>query len=171
MKVIDDFLYEQDFKDLEDYILGPAVHWKYNPFKVKQSEDTDSFQFVHVVFEPTRFPVSIERSMVACDPIFATLTKRHQFDIMHRVKINLTPRTVEHNYTAWHTDTKQHNKTAIFYVNTNNGFTRFKDGTKVMSKANRMVIFDAQTEHSGVTCTDEKVRVVININYFPKILT
>ena len=36
------------------------------------------------------------------------------------------------------------------------------------SIANRIVIFDAQTEHGGVTQTDEQVRVVVNINYFEK---
>ena len=167
MKVIDDFLSPSEYEQISDYFLGPTVDWRYNDHKVSPDEGTDSFQFTQMVFEPTRFPISKERSMKALDPLYAQL----DFDILIRVKVNMTSRTLEHNYTLFHTDTRQNNTTAIYYVNTNNGFTRFKDGTKVESKANRVVIFDAQTEHSGVSCTDEKVRVVINLNYFPKILT
>ena len=167
MKVIDDFLSPSEHEQISEYFLGPTIPWKFNEYKVDFSENTDSFQFTHMVFEPTRFPVSVEKSMEALDPLYARL----RFDILVRVKANITPRTGDHDYTQFHTDTRQNNTTAIYYVNTNNGFTRFKDGTKVESKANRIVIFDAQTEHSGVTCTDEKVRVVINLNYFPKILT
>ena len=56
--------------------------------------------------------------------------------------------------------------TSIFYVNTNNGYTKFEDGTKVESVANRMVIFPSNMKHIGTSCTDEKTRVVINFNYF-----
>ena len=167
MIIKDDFLPKDTLGKLLAYMLSPKVKWRYNEFKVRSKEDTDSFQFTQMVFEPTRFPISKERSMKALDPLYAQL----DFDILIRVKVNMTSRTLEHNYTLFHTDTRQNNTTAIYYVNTNNGFTRFKDGTKVESKANRVVIFDAQTEHSGVTCTDEKVRVVVNLNYFPKILT
>ena len=33
--------------------------------------------------------------------------------------------------------------TSIFYVNTNNGYTKFEDGSIVESVANRMLIFDS----------------------------
>ena len=55
--------------------------------------------------------------------------------------------------------------TAILYINTNNGYTKFKKGGKVKSVANRMLIFDSQLEHAGVTCTDALRRVVVNFNY------
>jgi len=57
--------------------------------------------------------------------------------------------------------------TAIFYINTNNGWTNFKNGDKVESVENRLVIFDSNLEHEGVTCTDEIRRLVINFNYVP----
>ncbi len=55
--------------------------------------------------------------------------------------------------------------TAIFYMNTNNGYTYFEDGTKVESVENRLVVFPSYFSHAGATCTDEQRRVVININY------
>jgi hypothetical protein len=59
-----------------------------------------------------------------------------------------------------------HITTAIFYVNTNNGYTELEDGTKIESVANRFVSFPGNTLHTGTSCTDEKIRVVVNFNYF-----
>ena len=56
-------------------------------------------------------------------------------------------------------------KTAIYYVNTNNGYTKFEDGTVVNSVENRCVVFDSSLRHTGTTCTDQKTRVVINFCY------
>ena len=56
--------------------------------------------------------------------------------------------------------------TSIFYINTNNGYTKFKDGTKVESIANRMITFPANMEHCGTSCTDKNIRIVINFNYY-----
>ena len=51
-------------------------------------------------------------------------------------------------------------------MNTNNGYTEFEDGTKVESVENRIVYFDGSIPHNSSTCTDQKVRAVISINYF-----
>ena len=56
-------------------------------------------------------------------------------------------------------------KTAILYINTNNGWTEFKNGGKVKSVANRMIMFDTTLLHRGVSCTDEKRRIVVNFNW------
>ena len=59
--------------------------------------------------------------------------------------------------------------TAIFYINSNNGYTIFKDTKeKVKSVPNRLLKFDTRMKHSGVSSTDEKRRVVINFNYIEK---
>ena len=57
--------------------------------------------------------------------------------------------------------------TAIFYINTNNGYTYFEDGQKIESIENRMVMFPSNIPHAGATCTDEDRRVVLNLNYLP----
>ena len=57
-------------------------------------------------------------------------------------------------------------KTSIFYVNTNNGYTLFEDGTKVESVANRMLTFPTNMKHTGTSCTDSQTRIVINFNYY-----
>jgi hypothetical protein len=66
-----------------------------------------------------------------------------------------------------HTDLELNQRTAIFYLNTNNGYTLFEDGTKVDSIENTLLIFHGHRKHSGVSCTDQKRRIVLNINYIP----
>ena len=69
---------------------------------------------------------------------------------------------------GYHIDQSFNNaKTAIYYVNSNNGWTEFETGEVVNSVANRIVIFDSNIKHVGYSCTDEKTRVVLNINYLP----
>ena len=58
--------------------------------------------------------------------------------------------------------------TSILYINTNNGYTEFEDGTKVESVANRVVTFPADLMHRGATQTDEQTRILINFNYLKK---
>jgi len=59
--------------------------------------------------------------------------------------------------------------TAVYYINTNNGYTKLIDETIITSEENKLLTFDSNTKHTGTTCTDENVRIVLNINYLPKI--
>ena len=70
------------------------------------------------------------------------------------------------NYTAFPYLNK-HSKTAILYLNTNNGGTQFydEDGPIVQSKANTLVKFPTSTKHAGVWATNAKLRYVLNLNY------
>jgi len=81
-------------------------------------------------------------------------------------KINYNPvwsDVVEHSY---HIDNPLKCKTAVFYLNSNDGYTAFESGEKIQSIANRIVIFDSSKKHTGTTCTDIHGRYVLNINYF-----
>ena len=64
---------------------------------------------------------------------------------------------------------KKHNltpksKVAIYYLNTNNGHTVFKN-KKVKSEKNKIVIFNGDVEHKAEYQTDKDTRMVINFNY------
>ena len=87
------------------------------------------------------------------------------------MKANLGPKTPKPITCNFHTDVVKSyvgSKTAVYYINTNNGYTLFKKGKKkVKSVENRIVIFDAMEEHTTVTQTDKDVRLVLNINYYP----
>ena len=90
-----------------------------------------------------------------------------------RIKANLLPHAskifAKGGDTGWHQDNPfVGSTTSIFYVNTNNGFTEFEDGTKVNSVANRIAIFPADMMHRGTSCTDSPVRIVVNLNYLKR---
>ena len=65
-----------------------------------------------------------------------------------------------------HTDVDAKCKTAIYYVNSNNGVTLFKKQQSVASLANRISIFSSDEIHTGISHTDEQIRMVINLNYY-----
>ena len=86
-----------------------------------------------------------------------------------KFKVNCNYKTSDKNTGWFHTDYDDDRKhkmmTSILYINTNNGGTKFEDGTIVNSVANRLVTFDCSTQHAAVSCTDEARRIVVNINY------
>ena len=53
-----------------------------------------------------------------------------------------------------------------YYVNSNNGYTLFEDGTRVESVANRYLRLSGDLRHTGTSCSDEDRRVLINFNYY-----
>ena len=159
MKVIDDFLPDYYFKSIHNTLLGFEFPWYYYKHVNYSDIEDDMFQFVHVFYDdgnPTqRFSLM--------DMCLRQLGVRN----LYRIKANLNPRTFFHRKTGYHVDMERWgpHQTAVYYVNSNNGYTEFKKGGKVKSVANRMVIFDSKLEHQGVTSTDQKARVVINFNY------
>ena len=84
---------------------------------------------------------------------------------MLRIKANSNPRTLFRRKKGFHVDAWKNCKTAVFHLNNNNGGTKFKGGKFYRGVANRMIIFDSEHVHTGVSCTDQKRRVVLNFNY------
>ena len=167
MEVIDNFLSEYQFKQITNVILTNRFPWYWNdrtldPEHYKNHNPND-YQFTHRIFDLTDGGILSDYYSL-CDIIQRKLGVRK----LDRIKMNLLSQTFFHRKGGMHTDLRglpSIQKTAIFYANTNNGWTEFKKGGKVKSVANRIVIFDSNLEHTGVTCTDEKRRVVINFNY------
>jgi hypothetical protein len=170
LKIIDNFLSDQDFSEIKSLLLGSWFSWHYNPYIdhdptiFPQAEDyPENFQFIHWFY---RHYHGRSEHLIKLDPILSKLDPA----AIVRIKANLLVSSKTIIGHEFHTDFPDvHCKTAIFYINTNNGKTIFSDGTKVDSVANRIVIFDSQLPHTGTTCTDEKVRCVINFNYFEKV--
>ena len=156
-KTIDNFLSREEFEIIQSTLMGHRFPWYYNSVVDYENQifdifDLDNYQFVHDLDE--------ESSLVQ------PLLKRLKAKKIVRIKANLNPRTPEIIRRKFHIDTYEKCKTAVFYVNTNDGWTEFEDGSKVESMSNRMVIFDSGMKHTGTTCTSQKTRVGINCNYY-----
>lgn len=165
--VIDNFLDPSSFKQLQALMVAESwFPWYFNPC-ITDNEDDDRphyFQFTHTFYRDN-CPQS--EHFNALMPLLAKLGQ----PLLVRVKANLLTRTeavMEHDF---HTDAPELEpvgrfQTAVFYLNSNDGRTVFEDGTRVESRANRIAIFDSRLRHGGSTCTDQKTRVVLNLNYF-----
>ena len=168
MEVIDDFLDSSQFELIYDSMMGNEFPWYFYSYvdyaddDYRFIDDPDNYQFVHNFYTIGKETYSYLLSTLA--PIIEKINCNK----LLRVKSNLNPKTSKHIKRNFHIDsdtTWNKHKTSILYINTNNGWTEFEDGSKVNSVSNRMVIFDSPIRHAGVTCTDKKARVLINFNY------
>lgn len=163
IKIIDNLLPYEQWQALQNYYLSSECTWAYSDVMVSLNEINSHFQFVHGI--KGDYLYDTER----LNRIHPVITKLN-VDFLLRVKVNLTTRTHEPFQSDFHRDTDQNNLTAIYYLNTCNGKTRFQnpDIEDVDSVGNRVVIFNSKQKHCTVTATDVKARVVANINYLPK---
>ena len=163
MKIIDDFLPSYHFNQLQSIIFGKSFPWYYYPGTVMERGSEipkGPSQFVSTFYnEDRQYTAS---TFYIIDPVLSYLNCQE----LKRVKANLNIKTLFHRKSGYHIDWRNVT-TAVYYLNTNNGWTEFEKGGKVKSVANRIVIFDSNLKHQGVTCTDEKRRVVLNFNYVP----
>lgn len=160
--VIDNFLPDRDHKIMLDTLTDPAFEWYYSDGQAEIPQ-TGRFMFNHLLWDWNTMEQGLNSPKHIW--IFKELTRLLRSTYLKRIKVNLTTRTPTHEGSGLHYDFSDM-KTAIYYVNSNNGYTTFEDGTKVDSVANRAVIFDSNLKHEGWSHTcDEKIRLVANINF------
>ena len=163
IKIIDDFVDKEYFKKIEDMFFRD----KNFPWFVNGVVDNQAYkQFTHLFYVGHK-PNSYYHEFLI--PFYELLKAK----ALIKVKANYLWKTEKITEHGFHTDTAQYIKdheadwkTAVYYINTNNGYTKFKNGKKVNSKANRLVIFPASVKHTGSTCTDKDERIVLNVNYY-----
>ena len=165
IEVIDNYLDESQFKTIQAIMMeNGRIPWYYSDtVNTKNDNLDDNYQFTHIFYKD-HAPKG-----VGYEVIYPLVKKIHPIAIL-RIKANLLTKTSEHIEHGFHIDVpylkkNQKSTTAIFYINSNNGYTKFEDGTIVNSVENRMAIFDSRLQHTGSTCTDQKIRVVINFNF------
>ena len=162
MIVIDEFIRKETFPQVQDIFLNDKnFYWSWsNVVDDNTCDEIDNHQFFHM-FYYEHSPVSKYWSYVV--PILRKLDAK----AIYSVKANCNVRTQNIVRHGFHVDvpTNYDSKTAILYINTNNGYTEFENGERVESVANRLVLFDSELKHTGTTCTDQQRRVVLNLNY------
>jgi hypothetical protein len=166
IKIIDNFLPKEEFVNLQNVVLSDWFPWYKLNFKINsQTMMADSnlekynLQFIHTFYKEH---ASKSDFLQYLNPI---LTKLNPLAII-RLKANLSTATSDIVEFGLHQDVYDSRiTTGIYYFNTNNGYTFFDDGTNVQSIENRLVLFNSQMLHSGTTCTDEKFRCVLNLNF------
>ncbi len=168
VKVIDNFLDNDDFIKLSSLICGNDFPWY--SCKGITDENDGKFMFTHMLYEdglPNSDFFNLFNETVL-SKIF-NMNKNNLIKVSPlKMKLNLGIRTSEPEETGFHLDVGAKNiphNTGILYLNNNNGYTEFKNGQKINSVANRAVLFDGLTSHRSVSQTDVPFRYVLNFNW------
>ena len=167
IEIIDNFLPDYYFKQLQTRLLGTYMTWFYNPYILNEHMGKNkTFQFMHLFYDirPEYNGETPVYSLVKDS--FNIIQQKLNVTRLYRIKANLRPKSFfNRSGGGYHTDGFDCSHTSIYYINTNNGYTKFKNNGKVKSVENRMVVFPSNLEHQGYTCSDKLKRVVINFNY------
>lgn len=164
MVVLDDYLEREQFLALQAAVESPLFPWETSgilkdpPAHLSAAQNQ---QQVHGFFLRNARRQYVSPCFAMLRPLIERLTP---LDLI-KAKVNRTARQERHIEYGLHLDTQRPGATtAVFYLNSNNGYTLFEDGARVASVANRLVLFDASRSHTGASCTDAEYRLVLNLN-------
>ena len=166
-QIIDNFLPDYYFKQLQSRLLGAYFPWFHNEHILDEHiGKNNKSQFVHTLYDiKPEYNGETDCYSLVRDPL-NLIRQKLNVTKLHRIKANLRPRSFfNRSGGGYHIDPYDCSNTSIYYINTNNGYTKFKNGNKVKSMENRMVVFPSNLEHQGYTCSDKLKRVVSNFNY------
>ena len=160
MRIIERTLETSKFKNMLKIVTSTEFPWYYNDSSV----DNDKISYMSHLFVKFGKPNSD-----FCYVIEDILKILKPVELLH-IRANLTISKNKIFKTPWHNDFHKadpRHRTAILYLNTNNGYTEFRrPRKKIKSKANRLIEFEGHMSHRAVTQTDQDRRIVINFNYF-----
>lgn len=168
--VYDNFLDLRDCSSIEDALGSSQFPWYFNTYITDRRETKTFGQFTHTLYKQNRGIISEWHNTFTgsvMNGIKNLYPDNNLMLISSKMNLNLrrdTNQPIGTYHTDWTFPGSIH-RTAIYYCNTNNGFTKFETGEKFDSKLNRIVIFDGKCNHRGYTCTDQQTRVILNLNY------
>lgn len=170
VEVYDNFLPDDIFSNIVNGVQ--SISWKYDDLVASQYNDQATcenkydWQMSHHFYN---HPFHTSNEFHIIQPFLEKLNPL----ILYRAKLNLTTVSesiIEHGFHIDYEpkeDAKIFNS-AVFYLNTNDGYTKFKDGTVINSVENRLITFPTMLEHTGTTCTNAKNRLALNLVYIPR---
>jgi hypothetical protein len=162
-KIIDNFLPLKEFVPIRDAMIGDNFPWYFQPFVAENTEEDmalPSFYFVHTFYNADYQLQSHFFDLVK--PLLNCMS----INKLIRMKGNLYPNLNREIINEPHVDFPFDHTGAVFYLNSNNGHTILDDGTTIKSVENRLLVFNSSLPHQSTHCTDQKIRVNINLNYF-----
>lgn len=159
-EIIENFLEKEQFLHIQEQLMSTKydIPWY---FRENMTDKIDNFYFRHVIYGDY-IPFSIY-----FDTIAKPILKKLNCIAPIQVRANLILAQEKPFQSRFHTDKNFKCKTAIYYVNTNNGYTLLdrEKKIKVPCEANKILIFDSNLEHAMVSQTDTPRRLVVNLNY------
>ena len=168
VEVIDNFLSPLDFDNLKRDVFSEKFPWFFAEESVTGGGGPP--QLAHVLYRDN------QPQTPAID-LFGPFLKKLSSISLLRMKINMTlPHPSDGIPLCFHHDLgiegdskmerTKHLRTGIYYLNSTDGPT-FVGEEKIECVENRFISFPHNIEHTGTTFTNDKRRVVLNVNYLP----
>lgn len=161
-KTIENFLEDTYFSNIKNFLMSEDCPWYYRDTIAAKK---DPSYFTYCFFNNDRI------NSPAFDLIQPLLNKLNYSSLL-QVRANLCTKQDKPVSVGWHVDYPFKNfKTAIYYINKTNGPTVIdkKKQIKIFPEENKVLIMNGDIEHKAILQTDEKRRIVINVNYYEKI--
>ena len=163
--VIDNFLDKEYFDSLVTIFTNAKetehgfMPWFFQPNVANENDEENKIFYMNYTLYVGNVPMSNFFNKLI------PLLDKLEIKCLLRVKANLYPNTHKLHEHPMHADYPFFHSAAILSLNTCDGYTKLKDGTKIDSVANRVLLFDASEEHCSTTTTNVSARINININY------
>jgi len=159
MNLKNNLLEQEDFNNIKQLLTSNNFAWFRQKGVASLTDDeTADCYFTHLFYDNNEINSAFFNDL-------KPLLDKLKIKKLLKVKANFYPKTekvIEHDF---HTDYPFTHKAIILSINTNNGYTKFKDGTKADSIENRSVEFDGSEKHKSTTCSDKFARINLGINY------
>jgi hypothetical protein len=159
-EIYDNFLEKNDFDLISGVFFSDQINWFFSKNideKIKENSFGHNF-FCHMIYQDNQVCSDHFR-------ILRPILEKLDVKSIIRIKANMYLNQGKYVKHRPHSDFSFQHKTALFYLNNNNGHTIIDD-TKIESVENRVVLFDGSIKHSSTNCTDKNRRLNINFNYF-----
>ena len=159
-KIKDNFLNKNDLNLIKEVILSNQFPWFFAPSQTLETKD--SSYLYHCFYTDHKVNSNFFNLI---EPFLKILNPHSLINVRANCLLNR-----KKSNSNFHTDNlgskNLTHKTAIFYLNNNNGYNLFSDKSKVNSIENRIVIFPSNLMHRAIAQTDTERRIVINFNFY-----
>ena len=158
VEIKDNFLPQDEFTNMKKILMSDGFPWFYNDRITDEKDPSPFYYFYHMFYKD---PGIISEGF----SLFHNFLKKIECKRLLRLKGNLHVNQNIKRKNPPHRDYNFPHKGCIYYINNNNGPT-YIGKKSVLPQENRAIFFDPSILHSSSECTDAKIRVNININYF-----
>jgi len=189
--VIDDFMPEIFFRQLQTFLLGSSFPWFYSHnISTGMEKSTgmenaiDSTAFAHKVFGKWENQKSLayDAFLPLVDRIEDHLESTHELIRLRAVLTNYQHGFSSHNYNLPHVDYPCKHISAVYYLNETDGdtwiFDQYYQGKidpttytvkqRITPKPNRLLIFDGLQYHTASNPVTHNTRLIANLNFIQK---
>jgi len=156
-KVKKNFLTPEEYLPLQTRLESSEFPWYFQKLSVKGGDNKFDFHFGHNFY--------VNDNIHSDDfSLLKPIINKLKCNSLIRIKANLTLISPTPRKSGPHHDQSFDCKIALYYLNTNNGYTGFGK-EKVEAVENTIVLFNNDVEHYSTTCTNKQKRITINFNY------